>query len=145
MSAQNLESIAFPTLDAAQIREFERCTKAIPRSYRDGETLISVGDRDFKFFVVLSGEIEIVDHSGDEPRTVVGPPQGQFTGDVSHLTGRASVVSAVARGGCEVYEVSAERCGGASTSARPSATSSSRRSSPGGSCCASRRTSPGCG
>ena len=113
MSAQNLESIAFPTLDAAQIREFERCTKAIPRSYRDGQTLISVGDRDFKFFIVKSGEIQIVDHSGDAPKTVVVHGKGQFTGDVSHLTGRASVISAVARGACEVVEVSGEALRGA--------------------------------
>ena len=96
------QSIAFPTLDEAQIREFERCTEAIPRSYRDGQTLISVGDRDFKFFIVKSGEVEIIDHSGDAPKTIVVHGKGQFTGDVSHLTGRASVISAVARGDCEV-------------------------------------------
>src|SRR6185295_13371486 len=38
--------------------------------------------------------------------TVHGP--GEFTGDVAHLTGRAAVVSAVVRGGCEVYELSTE-------------------------------------
>ena len=71
------------------------------------------GDRDFKFFIVKSGEIQIVDHSGDAPKTVVVHRKGQFTGDVSHLTGRASVISAVARGACEVVEVSGEALRGA--------------------------------
>ena len=39
--------------------------------------------------------------------------KGQFTGDISHLTGRASIVSAVARGDCEVYEVSRDALQGA--------------------------------
>ncbi len=113
MLEQNLLSIAFPTLDAAQISEFERCTTATPKLYRDGQTLIAVGDRDFKFFIVKSGEVEIVDHSGDKPKTVTIHGKGHFTGDVSHLTGRSSVISAVARGDCEVDEVSGDALRGA--------------------------------
>src|SRR5207247_2464130 len=78
------------------------------KTYRDGQTLFAVGDRDFNFFIVKSGEIEIVDHSGDEPKTLTVHRKGQFTGDVSHLTGNPRVVSAIARGDCEVYEVSGE-------------------------------------
>jgi thioredoxin reductase (NADPH) len=113
MAEQTLQSVAFPTLDEAQISEFERCTGATAKRYRDGQTLISVGDRDFKFFIVKSGEIEIVDHSGDKPKTVVVHHKGQFTGDVAHLTGRISVVSAVARGDCEVDVVSRDALRGA--------------------------------
>ena len=108
MAENNLNSIAFPTLDEAQIKEVARCTSAAPKLYRDGETLFAVGDRDFKFFIVTSGEVEIVDHSGDEPRTVTIHRKGQFTGDVSFLTGNPAVVSGVARGNIEVYEVRAE-------------------------------------
>ena len=97
MAEHTLQSIAFPTLDDAQVSEFERCTNATKKLYRDGQTLISMGDRDFKFYIVKSGEVEIVDHSGDEPKTVVIHRKGQFTGDVSHLTGRSSIVSAVDR------------------------------------------------
>ena len=113
MPEQTLQSIAFPTLDEAQVREFERGTRAITKSYRDGQTLITVGDRDFKFFIVKSGEVEIVDYSGETPKTVVVHGKGQFTGDVSHLTGRSAVISAVARGECEVAEVSGEALRGA--------------------------------
>src|SRR6266542_6046570 len=78
------------------------------KTCRDGQTLFSVGDRDFKFFIVKSGEVEIVDHSGDQPKTVTVHRKGQFTGDVSHLTGNPAVVSAVARGDTEVYEASGD-------------------------------------
>src|SRR6266446_1451351 len=113
MVEHTLRSIAFPTLDDTQVSEFERCTNATKKLYRDGQTLISMGDRDFKFYIVKSGEVEIVDHSGDKPKTVVIHGKGQFTGDVSHLTGRSSIVSAVARGDCEVDEVSRDALRGA--------------------------------
>jgi len=113
MAEHTLQSIAFPTLDDAQVSEFERCTNATKKLYRDGQTLISMGDRDFKFYIVKSGEVEIVDHSGDKPKTVVIHGKGQFTGDISHLTGRSSIVSAVARGDCEVDEVSRDALRGA--------------------------------
>ena len=113
MAEHTLQSIAFPTLDDAQVSEFERCTNATKKVYRDGQTLISMGDRDFKFYIVKSGEVEIVDHSGDKPKTLVVHGKGQFTGDVSHLTGRSSIVSAVARGDCEVDEVSRDALRGA--------------------------------
>ena len=108
MAEHNLWSIAFPTLDEAQIAELGRCTTATPRLYQDGQTLFAVGDRDFKFFIVKSGDIEIVDHSGDVPKTLVVHTKGSFTGDISHLTGNPAVVSAVARGDCEVYEISGD-------------------------------------
>jgi thioredoxin reductase (NADPH) len=108
MPEQPLQSIAFPTLSEAQIREFEAGTGAVSRPVRDGETLIAVGDRDFKFFIVKAGEIEIVDQSGDRPKTVTVHRKGEFTGDVSHLTGRASVTRAVAKGDGEVAEISSD-------------------------------------
>jgi len=61
-----------------------------------------------KFFIVKSGEIEIVDHSGDEPKTVTVHRKGQFTGEITHLTGNPAVVSAIARGDCEVYQISGD-------------------------------------
>ena len=108
MAEHNLHSVAFPTLEQSLIDDLSRCSSVTTKTYRDGQTLFSVGDRDFKFFIVKSGEVEIVDHSGDEPKTVTVHLKGQFTGDVSHLTGNPAVVSAVARGDTEVYEVSGD-------------------------------------
>src|SRR6266446_9184839 len=108
MAEHDLQSIAFPRLDEAQIARLSGCTAAKPRSYEDGQTLFAVGERDMKFFVVKSGEIEIIDYSGDEPKRVTVHRAGQFTGEVSHLTGAKAVVSAIAQGRCEVLEVSGE-------------------------------------
>jgi thioredoxin reductase (NADPH) len=52
--------------------------------------------------------VEVLDPSADTPRTVTVHGPGEFTGDVAHLTGSASLVTAVARGDCEVYEISAD-------------------------------------
>lgn len=108
MPENNLQSVAFPTLDEAQISALARCTEATPRVFPDGHALFSVGDQHLKFFIVKSGAVEIVDHTGDQPRvlTVHGP--GGFTGDISHLTGLPAIVSAIARGKCEVYEISGD-------------------------------------
>jgi thioredoxin reductase (NADPH) len=108
MAEHNLQSIAFPTLDEAQIARLSGCTAAQPRSFADGQTLFKVGERDMKFFVVKAGEVDIIDHSGDAPKRLTVHRPGQFTGDVSHLTGAPAVVSAVACGPCEVLEMSGE-------------------------------------
>jgi thioredoxin reductase (NADPH) len=108
MSEHTLQSVAFPTLDDAQISQLAGCTHAAPKLFRDGQVLFAVGQRNMNFFVVKSGEIEILDRSGDEPKTVTIHRQGEFTGDISHLTGLPAVVSAVARGDCQVYEITGD-------------------------------------
>jgi thioredoxin reductase (NADPH) len=108
MAEHTLQSIAFPVLDEAQIAQLANCTTVAPQLYRDGEKLVTVGDRGQKFFIVKSGEVEIVDYSGDQPKTLTIHRKGQFTGDISHLTGTPAILNAVARGDCEVYEISGE-------------------------------------
>src|SRR5438270_13014226 len=106
MAEHDLQSVAFPTLDDAQIAELGRCTHATSHLYRDGETLFAVSDRDFKFPLISPGDDDIIDFSGDKPKTLTVHHKGGFTGDISHLTGNPSVVTAIARGDCEVYEIS---------------------------------------
>jgi thioredoxin reductase (NADPH) len=108
MVEHTLHSIAFPVLDETQIAQVANCTTIVPKHHRDGETLIAVGDRDLKFFIVKSGEVEIIDYSGDGPKTIAIHGKGEFTGDISHLTGTPAFFSAVARGDCEVFEISGE-------------------------------------
>jgi thioredoxin reductase (NADPH) len=106
MAAQNLEAIAFPKLNDEQIAKLGRYAGASPKKFRAGEALFRAGDRDAKFFVIKSGEIELVDDTGDEAKTIRVLGAGEFTGDVGHLTGNPKVVSAVAKTDCEVYEIS---------------------------------------
>ena len=108
MAEHDLRAVAFPTLNEAQIEKLGSCAGAFLKKYPDGQTLFKVGERDFKFFVVKSGEVEIIDESGDTPKTVTVHRPGEFTGEVAQLTGSPAVVSAIARGDTEVYEMSAE-------------------------------------
>jgi thioredoxin reductase (NADPH) len=106
MAAQDLDAMAFPTLSEEQIAQLGRSAGAPPKKFRAGEALFRAGDRESKFFVVKSGKIDIVDVTGDQPKTirVLGP--GGFTGDVGHLTGSPKMVSAIAQSDCETYEIS---------------------------------------
>src|SRR6185369_17734628 len=108
MIPSDLKTAAFPVLDEAQMAALGQCAGASLKHYTAGQKLIEVGQRDFKFFVVKSGEIEVVDESGEAPRIIAVLERGEFTGDVSHLTGGPSLISAIARGESEVYEVTAE-------------------------------------
>jgi thioredoxin reductase (NADPH) len=105
---RDLNTIAFPILSEEQMAQLGRYAGAPPKKFRAGEALFHAGDRDSKFFVVKSGKIDIVDVTGDQPKTVrvIGP--GEFTGDVGHLTGNPKVVSAIAQSNCEAYEISEE-------------------------------------
>src|SRR4051812_2162899 len=105
MSENSLRSVAFPILDETQISHLAACTHAEQKSFRDGETLFEVGDLNMGFFIVKSGEVEIVDYSGSEPKTITIHPPGAFTGDISHVTGLPAVVTGIARGDCQVYEI----------------------------------------
>ena len=108
MAEHDLRSVAFPKLDESQMAALDRCPLTKLAWYRDGEKLFKVGDRDFKFYVIKSGKVEIVDESGESPRTIAVQGPGEFTGDVAQLTGGPAIVNAIARGDCEVYEVSPE-------------------------------------
>ncbi|MEY2520209.1 MAG: thioredoxin reductase [Verrucomicrobiota bacterium] len=106
MAEFNLEAVAFPKLTDEQMAKLGRYAGVSPIKLRAGEALFRWGDRDSSFFVIKSGEVELVDDTGDKPKIVrvLGP--GDFSGDVGHLTGNPKVVSALATADCEVLEIS---------------------------------------
>src|SRR6266568_4494167 len=106
MAAQDLNAMAFPKLTEEQITQLARYAGASTKTFRAGEALFRAGDRDPKFFVIKLGELEIIDVTGDQPKTIRVQGPGDFTGDIGHLTGSPKVVSAIARSDCDVYEMS---------------------------------------
>jgi thioredoxin reductase (NADPH) len=83
----------FPTLTPAQI---DRITAVGRRTTTlAGQVLFDVGDQNTRFFVVLSGAIEIVQPVGDMQRPVVVHRAGQFTGEINMLSARRSLVRAL--------------------------------------------------
>jgi thioredoxin reductase (NADPH) len=82
----------FPTLTPAQI---ERIAAVGNRSSTPaGEILFDVGAQNPRFFVVLSGGIEIVQPVGTTENSIVVHGPGQFSGDIGMLSARRSIVRA---------------------------------------------------
>jgi thioredoxin reductase (NADPH) len=106
MAAQDLNAMAFPKLTEEQMTQLARYAGASTKKFRAGDALFRAGDRDAKFFVIKAGELEIIDVTGDQPKTIRVQGPGDFTGDVGHLTGSPKVVNAIARSDCDVYEMS---------------------------------------
>lgn len=101
MIAADADRTAFPKLSDDEIKEL--AVRATCREFEDGEALFEAGEREFDFFVVKKGRLEIVENSSGEPRTVTWHGPGEFAGDIDLLTDRPAVVSAIARDGCEAY------------------------------------------
>src|SRR5438270_87811 len=108
MPENDLHAIAFPEIGAAQLAALGQCAFTRRKHYGDGEALFRTGERDPRFYVLTTGTVEVVDESGDTPRTVAVHGPGEFAGDLSQLSGRPALVSGYARGGCDVLEVSPE-------------------------------------
>ncbi len=93
----------FPTLTPAQIRRI--AARGHVRAMQRGEVLVEPGDSPVPFFVVDTGELEIVRPSGaaEIVVTVLGP--GQFTGEVNMLSGRRALLRIRATRPGEVIEL----------------------------------------
>src|ERR1700733_9251610 len=106
MAEHNLWAAAFPKLSEEQLATLAKCPNTKQRRFHDGEFLFEAGERDYCFFIIKSGRVEIIDKTGDAPKTVVMHEAGEFTGEVAQLTGSPVLVSGVARGECEIFEIS---------------------------------------
>jgi thioredoxin reductase (NADPH) len=108
MVPQDLNAVAFPTLDTTQLGYLGACSRTKLVRHADGDRLVEAGDIDFKFYVVKSGRVDVVDDSGDEMTTIAVHGPGQFTGEVAMMTGGPSLVTLIVRGDTEVFEVTSE-------------------------------------
>lgn len=89
-SALNASTQAFPVLNAAQINRIRPVGKIRP--VKAGDILFNLGDATIPFFVLLSGSMEIVQPGlkGEQPVAAHGP--GEFTGEMTMVSGRRSLV-----------------------------------------------------
>jgi thioredoxin reductase (NADPH) len=79
----------FPKLKPAQIRRI--AGRGHMRAIERGEVLYEQGDSAASFFVVVSGELEVVRPSGAVETLVTVHRPGQFTGEVGTLSGRRTL------------------------------------------------------
>ena len=96
----------FPTLHAEQIDRVRKLGEA--RSVEAGALLLEAGHPITSFFVVTAGELEVVVPSGTKEEFVTSHAPGQFTGEVSMLTGRPGLVNVRATRPSEVIELDRE-------------------------------------
>jgi len=97
----------FPTLTLAQIARI--ASHGHKRQVQRGEVLIQAGQQITRFFVVVAGELEIVQPSGTTERLITVERPGQFTGETHVLSGRRSFVEIRVKEPGEVIELDRER------------------------------------
>jgi thioredoxin reductase (NADPH) len=97
----------FPRLTPAQIERIARCGKR--RTTAAGELLFDVGAHPVPFFVVTAGTVEIVRSGSAGEETIVSHGPGEFTGEVNMLSGRPTLVRALAGNAGEVIALTREQ------------------------------------
>ena len=96
----------FPTLTKEQIARIEPYGRR--RAIAAGDVLVEVAQRAVPFFVVLSGEIEVLRPAAGIEKRIVAHRAGQFSGEGNMLTGRRSLASVRVTQSGEVIEVDRE-------------------------------------
>jgi thioredoxin reductase (NADPH) len=81
---------AFPVLTSEQIDRIRPLGRL--RQVQQGEILFEPNDTSTRFFVVLSGRMEIVQPGLDGERALVTHGPGQFTGEMTMISGQRSLV-----------------------------------------------------
>jgi thioredoxin reductase (NADPH) len=83
--------IAFPKLTDRDLAALS--ARGRVRDVSAGETLYATGDKVIHFYVVLEGEMEVVDGTDNDAPRVGTVGAGQFTGEIGVLSGRAALVT----------------------------------------------------
>jgi thioredoxin reductase (NADPH) len=102
LTSSRIEKI-FPKLTPAQIDRI--AAHGHIRSVQPGEVLIEQGDTSVSFFVVITGEVEIVRPFDAYETLVTVHGSGEFTGEVNMLSGRRSFFRARATKPGKVIEL----------------------------------------
>ncbi|HYX72493.1 MAG TPA: FAD-dependent oxidoreductase [Nitrososphaera sp.] len=102
LTSSRIEKI-FPKLTPAQIDRIAAHGRI--RSVQPGEVLIEQGDTSVPFFVVITGEVEIVRPFDAYETLVTVHGSGEFTGEVNMLSGRRSFFRARATKPGKVIEL----------------------------------------
>src|SRR6266566_446959 len=89
-SALDPRTQAFPVLTPAQINRIRAGSKV--RQVSKGEILFEPGDTNVPFFVLLSGDMEIVQPCSEGERPIATHKAGEFTGEMTMISGRRCLV-----------------------------------------------------
>lgn len=90
----------FPHLPVEKIREM--CSHGKDVRLRDGEAIFVEGQKQYPFCLVLEGRIRITKHGRDGEMVLIVHEAGQFTGEISLLTGAPAAATGKADGDTRV-------------------------------------------
>jgi thioredoxin reductase (NADPH) len=96
----------FPVLTPAQ--QARVAAHGRVRQVQTGETLVELDDNSMKFFLVVTGHLNIIRMSGDVEEVVAVDAPGTFTGELNMLSGRRALVRIRAGEASEVIEIDRE-------------------------------------
>ena len=91
LSALDSRTQAFPVLTADQIDRIRSCGHV--RKVAHGEILFEPNDTNVPFFVLLSGAMEIVQPGLDGERAIATHIPGEFTGEITMISGQRCLVT----------------------------------------------------
>jgi thioredoxin reductase (NADPH) len=84
----------FPTLDTHQVATARRFASGAPRRFAANEVVFDIGERDAPAWLVTEGTIELVRRDGlGHQGAITTQGSGQLTGEISQLSGRASLAA----------------------------------------------------
>jgi thioredoxin reductase (NADPH) len=87
----------FPTLSAVEIARLRRFGDE--RHYAKGDTLVRMGEPSDGLYLLLSGDVRVAPHEAHRSHeTIVTHHAGSFMGELAQLSGRPSLVDAIAEG-----------------------------------------------
>ena len=98
---------AFPKLSEDNLKELRQFGES--QKFQDGETLIKAGEKEFDFYIIESGELEIVDSSSGEDRIITTSEEREFIGDLANLKGSPANCSVIAKGDCRVIAIAPDK------------------------------------
>ncbi|HEX5422386.1 MAG TPA: FAD-dependent oxidoreductase [Candidatus Acidoferrales bacterium] len=103
-SALDARTQAFPVLSESQINRVRQVAR--PRRVATGEILFEPGETGMPFFVLLSGSMEVVQPglSGEQP--IAKHDAGEFTGEMTMISGRRNLVRGRVTASGEFLELS---------------------------------------
>lgn len=105
-SALDARTQIFPVLSEPQIQRIRGLAKV--RLVKAGEILFEPDDTETPFFVLLSGSMEIVQSDLQGERPIAKHEAGEFTGEITMISGRRSLVRGRVTAPGEFLELSSE-------------------------------------
>jgi signal transduction histidine kinase len=106
MNDTTQESASFPRLTPEQIEHIR--PRAFEMSLQDGEVLFQEGERAQYLYIVLEGNVKVTRGSGTGETTLVIHEPGEFTGELSVITGGIQIATGRAVGTTRVLRVEAQ-------------------------------------